>query len=83
MASREQKSKMALSSMFKLPQATIMKNLRSGSVLSVHLPLEQVLLTLLPGRAPTVLRRDVTSTINVGISFKAGYFEPNRNTFIG
>jgi hypothetical protein len=38
---------------------------------------------LLPGRALTVLRRDVTSTINVGISFKADYFEPNRNTFIG
>ena len=36
MASREQKSRMVLSSMFKPPQAITLKNPRSGSVLSVH-----------------------------------------------
>ncbi len=83
MASREQNSRMVLSSMFKPPQVITLKNLRSGSVLSVHFPLEQALLTLLLGRVPTALRRDVTSIINVGKSFKADYFESNRDTFIG
>ena len=36
MASREQNSRMVLSSMFKPLQATTLKNPRSGSVLSVH-----------------------------------------------
>ena len=36
MASRELKSRMVLSSMFKPPQAITLKNPRSGSVLSVH-----------------------------------------------
>ena len=36
MASREQKSRMVLSSMFKPLQVITLKNPRSGSVLSVH-----------------------------------------------
>ena len=83
MASRQLKSRTVLSFMFKPLQAITLKNLRNGSVLSVRLPLEQALLTLLPGRVHMVLRRDVTSIISVGKSFKADYFESNRNTFIG